>query len=271
MNKISLKNYDSNHANCVRYSIIISTFNRSSFLDQLLTSIFNQNSKLKFEVIIVEGGHFESFKNISSICSNFSARIKIYHLPNSSLGQSRNFGVENASGVWCLFADDDDLWSNQKIFLINEHINKYDVISHGYLSSTEPVDDDFQKPFYFGQPIYLAIYSLIKHCYGNRYGGGSSLCVRTDVVKVIKFNESMRSCEDIEWILRCLFCGMRMGFIPAPLVTYRVHAHRMTGNISKNIKWDIFLIKWLLVIGLGTLLGAVIKIFRTTVRFVARR
>jgi glycosyltransferase involved in cell wall biosynthesis len=254
------------------FSIIISTFNRPNFIYDLIFSISIQKTDKAFEIIIIEGGTLESFAAISKIAATFPLlTIKIFHFKNCSLGQSRNFGALNASGFWCLFSDDDDVWSPIKLSELDKFIEDYDVLSHGYLASKNPSHDQFNRLDFLGRPIELSISSLAQNAYGNRYGGGSSLCARTNVVQVVRFNEKMKSCEDIEWILRCLFSGLRLGFIPIPLVIYRIHHNRMTGNILKNIQWEIFLARWLLIIGLGSLIGSVMKLIRLSARFTLRR
>ena len=254
------------------FTIIISTYNRPNFIYELIFSISIQNTDKAFEIIIIEGGTLDSYGAISKIAAAFQQlTIKMFHFQDCSLGQSRNFGVLNACGFWCLFSDDDDVWSSTKLSELEKYTLGYDVVSHGYLVSQSPSHDQFGSLDFLGRPLKLSITSLAHNGYGNRYGGGSSLCARTNVALVVRFNEKMKSCEDIEWILRCLFSGLRLGFIPAPLVIYRIHPKRMTSNILKNIQWELFLARWLMIIGLGTLIGSVMKLIRLSARFLLRR
>ncbi len=94
-------------------SIIIRTYNRSKFLQRCLTSVENQ-TYTNFEVVICEDGEPLS-KDL--ILSRFSHLNIKYINDNIRKGRSKNgnLGLENATGEWCFFLDDDD-------YLYPEHV-----------------------------------------------------------------------------------------------------------------------------------------------------
>jgi glycosyltransferase involved in cell wall biosynthesis len=254
----------------LKFSIIISTYKRPNFLPELIESIFAQSFP-PHEIIVVEGGDDASFNIVRTLLSYCLGRVKVVLLTNCSLGASRNYGVSLASGEWCVFSDDDDIWHHSKLLELSKFVHSFDVVSHAYHSCKDPCKDKFGSLPTRGRLIKRSSYSLFLHFTGNRYGGGSSISARTSSCSAIRFDEEMRSCEDIDWILRCLLAGSRMGFINIPLVIYRNHGNRMSGNQRKVIKWEIYMIRKFLFIPIGLVLGFCAKLFRVIARLILGR
>lgn len=253
------------------FSIIISTYNRSTYLPELLISLQAQTYKDPIEVIIIEAGNFTSLEKIKKICRRHFPDCRVLHAPDISLGAARNRGALTASGKWCVFSDDDDVWHPEKLSVLADHVANYDLISHSYISSAQPSHVDFNKCSPRGKAIFGTLASLSEHFWGNRFGGGSSICCRHSLIETITFNERMRSAEDIEWIIRCVLAEVRIGYINLPLVCYRVHGQRMTSSINKNIRWDIYFAKKYFMIAAALYLGSLIKVARVILRLSLRR
>jgi len=82
-------------------------YNSEKYLIPALTSLQNQSFK-NFEVILVNDG---STDNSQSICEEFCKkdfRMKLYSQKNEGLCSARNTGIENASGKYLMFMDNDD-------------------------------------------------------------------------------------------------------------------------------------------------------------------
>ena len=89
----------------MRYSIIVPVYNRPDEVDELLDSLTRQTFT-DFEVIIVEDGSAVPCK---TVCDKYKGRLAIRYFmkPNSGPGQSRNYGVERATGDYVLILDSD--------------------------------------------------------------------------------------------------------------------------------------------------------------------
>lgn len=252
-------------------SIVISTFNRTTYISELLESLVNQSHTAAQEIIIIEAGSDESYQEILNISEKIFAGITVLHRPNCTLGESRNIGVDYANNYWCFFSDDDDIWHPKKIYMVSKIFELYDVISHEYVSSVNPDQSAFLSQEIAGETISRSFIDIVRNLWGNRYGGGSSLSGRREFLSSIKFDVHMRSCEDIEWIIRATLSGARMGFINSPLVCYRKHQRRMTAAIGNNIKWEIDLIKKFSTMSFALLAGVTVKGARVLIRFILRR
>ena len=106
----------------MRYSIIVPVYNRPDEVDELLDSLTRQTYH-DFEVIIVEDGSAVPCKEV---CDKYKDRLDLHYFmkPNSGPGQSRNYGVERATGDYVLILDSDV------------------VVPEGYLQA---VDDELKR------------------------------------------------------------------------------------------------------------------------------
>lgn len=91
-----------------KISIIIPIYNSSKYLEELLDSISIQSYE-NFEVLMINDG---STDNSEKICFKFEKkdeRFKYYYKNNSGVSDTRNFGIEKATGEYICFVDSDDL------------------------------------------------------------------------------------------------------------------------------------------------------------------
>ena len=86
-----------------KFSVIIPVFNRPDEMKEMLDSLLFQSQK-DFEVIIIEDG---STHKSDGLVSNYDLNIKYFFKENTGPGDSRNFGMKQASGDYFLFFDSD--------------------------------------------------------------------------------------------------------------------------------------------------------------------
>ena len=94
-------------------SCILTTYNRCDLLKRSLDSILNQTYK-NLEILIIDDC---SSDNTEKFVKSYNDKRIIYirHNSNKGLAQSRNTGIENSSGKYFAFLDDDDEWFPNKI------------------------------------------------------------------------------------------------------------------------------------------------------------
>jgi len=90
----------------LQFSLIIPVFNRPIEIDELLQSLSKQTYSKKFEVIVVEDG---STDKVDKIVMDFSDKLNVQYFfkENSGAGESRNFGMQKASGNYFIIFDSD--------------------------------------------------------------------------------------------------------------------------------------------------------------------
>lgn len=112
-------------------SVIITTYNRSKYIEKTLYSIENQTYN-NLEVIVIDDGSSDIFANeIKKICSKFS-KSQYHWKPNTGQPDSRNYGIRLAKGALFAFCDDDDYWVLDKLetqLKILEEKPDYDIVT----------------------------------------------------------------------------------------------------------------------------------------------
>ncbi len=88
-------------------SIVVPIYNTEKYISRCVTSLIKQTYR-NIEIILVDDG---SQDNSAKICDRFAkkdGRIKVIHKQNSGVSETRNVGIDAASGEYLLFVDGDD-------------------------------------------------------------------------------------------------------------------------------------------------------------------
>jgi len=96
----------------LNFSIIIPVYNRPNEIDELLESLVAQNFSDAFEVLIIEDGSTQKSDNTVQKYQN-QLNLNYFFKENSGAGDSRNFGMKNASGNYFIILDSDVVLPNQ--------------------------------------------------------------------------------------------------------------------------------------------------------------
>lgn len=88
-------------------SIIVPVYNVEAFLPKCLDSLVNQTYR-DIEIICVNDGSTDGSLEILQEYAEKDERIKVISRENRGVSESRNEGIEHASGEWLMFVDSDD-------------------------------------------------------------------------------------------------------------------------------------------------------------------
>jgi glycosyltransferase involved in cell wall biosynthesis len=91
-------------------SIIIPVFQAEKYLRPCIDSVLNQSFP-DFELILINDGSMDQSGDICDEYARADARIKVIHQENKGQAAARNRGVDNSSGEYVGFVDNDDLVS----------------------------------------------------------------------------------------------------------------------------------------------------------------
>ncbi|HHK5899788.1 TPA: glycosyltransferase family 2 protein, partial [Serratia marcescens] len=113
----------------VIFSIIIPAYNVSEYLSNCLASIVKQEGCKSFECIIINDG---STDNTGDIAESFIINEKVknfyyYEKKNGGVSETRNFGLEKASGEYIVFIDADDIISPNLLYFLSKAIEEHDA------------------------------------------------------------------------------------------------------------------------------------------------
>lgn len=225
--------YENTDKEPLKFSIIIPAYNAEHTLSKSIESILSQ-SYTNFEIIIINDG---STDQTWSLCQNYAkkdARIKIVNQQNSGPSRARNKGLQKATGDYILFVDSDDLLLKDALKTLAKTIKNHpcDVIHYNYLSgpSQNLNGRTFKKP-----EVPKLLDSFLNDnppCYSWL------MCIKKSCL--IKYDETLKHHEDVEFIVRLLLHIDSIYFLDQPLYQYNYNPSGITKDPKKaliNIKY----------------------------------
>ena len=112
------------------FSVIVPAHNAADRIRRGLSSILRQTFD-DYELIVVCDDCQDDTAEIARCYTN-----KVFEVDWHSCGKTRNKGLEEATGKWVLFMDDDDWWQDDSAFMIIAHACKasddFDVLAFSF-------------------------------------------------------------------------------------------------------------------------------------------
>ncbi|MBL0052060.1 MAG: glycosyltransferase family 2 protein [Bacteroidetes bacterium] len=108
-------------------SFIVPVYNAENTLAKCIDSILAQPEKV-FEIILLNDGSGDNSQLIIDkyVLENPSI-VKAFIQENSGPGSTRNFGIQNANGIYIAFVDSDDYIEPNYINVVKTHIDEHDA------------------------------------------------------------------------------------------------------------------------------------------------
>lgn len=216
------------------FSVIIPTYNQSSFLKKALESVFNQTYK-NFEIIVIDNF---SNDNTTKVIKKYQKKIVYKKIHNKGIiAKSRNLGIKLAKGKWIAFLDSDDFWMKNKLHTIHRLTKSFsfEVICHS------------EWILYLGKKNFnLRTYGPYKkNFYETLLRDGNKLSTSASVVKKdflnktkILFDEKKKfiSSEDYSFFMNLARKKANFFFIRQPLGCHLFHKKSVSSNLFKHFK-----------------------------------
>ncbi|PZD79559.1 glycosyltransferase family 2 protein [Mesonia sp. K7] len=128
----------------LRFSFIIPVYNRPQEIDELLTSFTQLNTNEKYEIVIIEDGSAQSSKPIIEKY-NSELNIAYFEKENSGPGDSRNFGMQKASGNYFIILDSDVILPETYLVAAKAYLAQHPVDCFGGPDDAEQNFSEVQK------------------------------------------------------------------------------------------------------------------------------
>jgi glycosyltransferase involved in cell wall biosynthesis len=138
----------------LRFSIIIPVYNRPEELEELLNSIVVQEPFKNPEIIVVEDG---SSRTSSSIVKVYEKKLNIKYCfkKNSGPGDSRNYGMERASGDYFILLDSDCILPKDYLFIVENALEKEYADAYGGPDAAHDSFSNWQKAINYSMTSLL--------------------------------------------------------------------------------------------------------------------
>jgi glycosyltransferase involved in cell wall biosynthesis len=211
-------------------SIILPTYNGISrgFLAAAVQSVLAQTYR-KFELIIVDDG---STDNIAAGCREHlkDGRVRIVHRENGGLSAARMTGVQNATGEFIAFLDDDDRWTPEKLAKQLEFFAQCPDAKAGMVFTGVRLID--AAGHLIGARVKSASGDMYRRLVleGNLITAPSAVMLRHSVIKEVgNFDPAMKSLEDLDLWLR-VARRYHIYSMSELLTDYRLHGNTITAK-----------------------------------------
>lgn len=224
-------------------SIIIPVYNAGEYLDECLTSICNQTYK-NLEVFAINDGSGDNSPEILDSWGKKDKRIHVIHKANSGVSETRNLGLEQATGKYIMFIDSDDYI---EIDAIETLVNSYDentdlvICSKQELYNGEFKEEKFNDHEIGSLTLEEFVVKGLNNCNPNFFNSPWNKLFLASVIKDknIRFNSKLNLGEDFMFNLDYLQHCKNINVCSRALYVYRI---LNTGLARKkrplNYYWD---------------------------------
>ncbi|MFD0979512.1 glycosyltransferase family 2 protein [Tropicimonas aquimaris] len=213
------------------FTVVIPCYNAAGTLPETLASLSAQ-SLTHWEAICVDDGSTDGTAALIDRIAETDPRIRRIANPGKGPSAARNHAaLELARGDWIAFLDADDIWSTEKLArthaacLASDHDACFSRIA---FFDTEPAA---ARVFSTVPATPLGIDDLLGE---NPVCTMSNLTVRRDVFAATGgFDEDMVHNEDLEWLIRLVGQGYRLGGLQDLLVWYRASPTGLSADLDR--------------------------------------
>ena len=108
-------------------SVILTVFNRDSYLRRAVNSLLTQSFR-NWELIAIDDGSYDDSTKILKEYAGLFSNIKVLTQENRKLAFSRNRGIKNSTGKYITFLDSDDEYAGNHLYERVNYMEKNQII-----------------------------------------------------------------------------------------------------------------------------------------------
>jgi len=206
------------------FSIVIPVYNRPQEIDELLESLTQQEYS-PFEVIVVEDGSSKPAKHVVESYRN-RLDIRYYEKKNEGQGFARNFGFTHAKGDYFIVFDSDIIVPEDYLQQVAAGIQRDGWDAFGGPDAAHPSFTDIQKAISYSMtsPFTTGGIRGNKQHVGKFHPRSFNMGISKKVYEQTRGFKLARRSEDIEFSIRMMQQGFRVGLIPEAFVYHKRRA-----------------------------------------------
>ena len=200
-----------------KISIVIPTYNASSFIHRCIDSIMQQ-THVDWEAIFINDGSTDNTLQILESYAQIDKRIKVFSQKNQGPGVARNTGISLAQGRYIVFVDSDDIISPNYLSLLDAH--EEDLV----FIDVQAVDAEGKvvRHEYMSQYVGLSKDDLLRsQMTGKINWGGVRKVVKRSIINKNNIQyTSHKIGEEAIFSYKVLYYANTISFIPTPVYSY---------------------------------------------------
>ena len=195
-------------------SVIIPAYNAGRYLEETVQSVREQQWEGPLEIIVVNDGSSDGTEALAK-----SLGCRVVSIPQSGPAAARNEGIKNASNDLIFFLDADDVLAEGSFEVLYAA-----VVQDPAVSAVFGKVKDFISPDVPPDEAKKIRYNV--DGYEGRLTGCSFL--KKDVLEQVgPFDESLKSGETVDWMVRLRASAVRTAGIPDIVLLRRIHLSNM--------------------------------------------
>lgn len=219
-----------------KVSVIIPVYNVEPFLSKCIESVINQSYE-KIEIILVDDGSIDNSGRICDEYSNKDSRIKVIHKQNGGVSETRNVGIEAATGKYVCFIDADDYVMNDYVSHLLELVtkNKSEIgITTGFFSDFNLKQNQSNFEIWDAEKATVMIL-----CYRTLIGANSKIFNRNFLINNnIKFSTELTIGEGFNFNTAAFQRASKIAVSHRKIYFYRKDNPTSVTTIYNDKKWQ---------------------------------
>lgn len=220
-----------------KVSIIIATFNRATFIGEMLTSVKNQTYS-NWECLIIDDGCTDDTFQVIEPYLAHDTRFS-YYLRNDTYSKGtsgcRNYGLDLSNGDYIIFFDDDDISHPLNLELCVGQLLRKDISFCRYLREAFSGDFDYNfdmsKEF---EHFYIGLNDIERVLKYELTLNSCAIMWKKECFEFAHFNEKISFADEWELYTRILSMGFKGISIDKCLFYGRKHFDSITGEYFRN-------------------------------------
>lgn len=176
-----------------RFTIIIPTYNRASFLTKAIESVMNQTFQ-NWELLIIDDGSTDNTKEIIGDYISKDSRIKYFYQENAERSAARNHGIDKARGEWICFLDSDDYYLENRLANLDSKLEKFPPKQGFFFTGIAYFNGEFFTKCDDYLNKELSIYDFLI----TKLIGTPQVIIKREFLLIEKFNTHLNIGEDLE-------------------------------------------------------------------------
>lgn len=224
------------------YSVIIPVYNAEKYLESCVQSVLQQNTGLKYEIILVNDGSQDQSPELCDRFAKQDTRIRAIHQKNQGVSAARNAGIAAAKGNYILFLDSDDCWEEDLLAQLNTFIgHEPDLIEFGYLTFDENAESEHILPMPMSGESGRSNLDVCIRKGAMPMGSSCVAAFRRDFLNEngLRFATGVRYGEDLEFKVHCLLLADKMYSVQTALYRYRMHGESAVHTLNLEKVRDV--------------------------------
>lgn len=230
-----------------KISIIVPTYNAENTINKAINSLLEQYYK-NIEIIIIDDGSTDSTVNKVKLLQKNDNRIILICKENTGVSDTRNVGLEKASGDYIGFLDADDYVERDMYTKMLSELEKncadicicsyYEILDGNKMPVYFPWNES-ERVFY-GKDIYDLLIPLyiakLKNEKSSIWGTVWRTLIKKEIACKIKFNKNISIAEDLLYLLDVYMRSDKVVTLNNCLYNYVRSKNSSIGKYKENLK-----------------------------------